>query len=461
MRESFVRSDHALPERSHGDGTVVFACFAKHIKIKIELFDVWCDVLQQLPNAVLWLLRNPSESENRIRIHARNRGVEAQIVFCDFVHSASLNFIRFAKGADIVLDTTVYGSHTVAVDALWAGLPMISCVGDCVEDDAGEGPEYANQAASRVAASMLYSLDVADDLVVPNLKVYARRMMDLALDGEYYETLRHKIVSQRHTAPMWNTTVYGEWFSRALLDSVHTYINNSNSKTTPTKHLFTNGASPNDALSSKFDSVRSTYLRTVPQLDTYTDAYAEDDEDDEGEGDAGPTADLSKLYELETIKERLSALLPPQSVPKACVGDLRSVLRECGIAYKHMSMDLSELLHTYTRIVFNDADYEIPVDDTHESTATTATSTNTHHHHRHDDSAPPLDECTIALTTSDDDDAVVGSDGVAAPWEVMRSFGARSGSDLPVIGLMITKDDHAIIREWMDSNMRFLDGIVM
>lgn len=53
----------------------------------------------------------------------------------------------------MVLDTTIYGAHTGTVDALWAGLPVVTCVGHCVSKDSPA--RYGDQMASRVAASML------------------------------------------------------------------------------------------------------------------------------------------------------------------------------------------------------------------------------------------------------------------------------------------------------------------
>lgn len=79
--------------------------------------------------------------------------VESQLVFVDFVATSVENFIRLWRCADAVLDTTIYGAHTGTVDALWAGLPVVTCVGHCVEE--GKPAAHGDQMASRVAASML------------------------------------------------------------------------------------------------------------------------------------------------------------------------------------------------------------------------------------------------------------------------------------------------------------------
>jgi predicted O-linked N-acetylglucosamine transferase (SPINDLY family) len=141
------------------------------------------------------LLRSSLPSDDFLRLHARNFQVEHQLVFVDRANT----FATLAKGADVLLDTTLFGSHTSewacgeclnhtaqhlrpdfifpitralgALDALWSALPVITCVGKC-----DESVDSSNQLSSRTVASMLYQLDLHGELVVHSLAEYRQRM---------------------------------------------------------------------------------------------------------------------------------------------------------------------------------------------------------------------------------------------------------------------------------------------
>jgi hypothetical protein len=149
--DALSNADDARPAAAAtSDAAFVFACFNKHLKIRAELFACWCAVLRRLPNAKLWLLQYPKESEAQLRqvrsfsayirgpTHplcrrprgnrsslrgqksklcvfflffsqaAFSHGVAAgQLVFGAFVPTAEANWLRLWRGADAVLDTTV------------------------------------------------------------------------------------------------------------------------------------------------------------------------------------------------------------------------------------------------------------------------------------------------------------------------------------------------------------------
>ena len=78
------RATLGVPARNAAGGdpsaaTFVFTTFNKHLKIRPELFDAWCSVLRRLPNSVLWMLRYPKDSEDRLRARAGRFGVEPQL----------------------------------------------------------------------------------------------------------------------------------------------------------------------------------------------------------------------------------------------------------------------------------------------------------------------------------------------------------------------------------------------
>ena len=87
--------------------------------------------------------------------------------------------------ADLFLDTLPYNAHTTAIDALWAGLPLITCRGEAF--------------SARVAASLLEAIDLPE-LVAADLKTYESLARKLADDPARLIAIRKKIA--RNQAPL-------------------------------------------------------------------------------------------------------------------------------------------------------------------------------------------------------------------------------------------------------------------
>ena len=105
------------------------------------MFDVWCRLLESRPDSVLWLLEDP-HAEGNLRQEAMRRGIAPhRLVFAP--HRPQADHLARLAAADLALDTLPYNAHTTASDALWAGLPMVTCSGTTF--------------ASRVAGSLLHA----------------------------------------------------------------------------------------------------------------------------------------------------------------------------------------------------------------------------------------------------------------------------------------------------------------
>ena len=138
----FTREELGLP----GEG-LVFCCFNNTYKITPTIFDSWMRILTRIEKSVLWLSQaNPTAARN-LRTEAARRGVDPQrLIFAERWASLPEHVARL-RAADLFLDTLPYNAHATALDALWAGLPVLTY--------AGEG------FASRVAASLLRSIGFA------------------------------------------------------------------------------------------------------------------------------------------------------------------------------------------------------------------------------------------------------------------------------------------------------------
>ncbi|MGE3477779.1 MAG: tetratricopeptide repeat protein [Rhodospirillaceae bacterium] len=187
----FTRAELGLPEDA-----VVFCCFNNNFKIMPYIFDLWMNIMHAVPNSVLWLIAdNPAAAEN-LQWEAERRGIEKKrLVFAERI-SPEEHLARH-EHADLFLDTYPYNAHTTASDALWVGLPVITCPGDTF--------------ASRVAASLLTAMDLKE-LIFANLYEVEQTAIALAKDPARLAALKEKVRKNRATSPLFDT----DRFARAL-----------------------------------------------------------------------------------------------------------------------------------------------------------------------------------------------------------------------------------------------------
>ncbi|GAD20240.1 predicted O-linked N-acetylglucosamine transferase, SPINDLY family [Acidovorax sp. MR-S7] len=146
-------------------------------------------ILQAVPGSVLWLLQdNPFVLPNLQR-EAQVRGIDPQrLVFAPRME-LDMHLARHSL-ADLFLDTLPYNAHTTASDALWAGLPVLTCAGASF--------------AGRVAASLLHAVGIPE-LVTDNPADYEARAIALAGDSSLLQSIRSKLRAQIATAPLFDT----------------------------------------------------------------------------------------------------------------------------------------------------------------------------------------------------------------------------------------------------------------
>jgi len=178
------RIELGLPE--HG---FVFCSFNNTFKITPTVFDVWMRLLRNVPGSVLWLLRGNATAEANLRREAQIRGVKSErLVFAPRLDPE--DHLARHHAADLFVDTFPCNAHVTASDALWAGLPILTCTG--------------RSFASRVAASLLCAMNL-EELVTGNLEEYERRAIELASNRVLLQQIRNKISQNRCTAPLFDT----------------------------------------------------------------------------------------------------------------------------------------------------------------------------------------------------------------------------------------------------------------
>jgi predicted O-linked N-acetylglucosamine transferase (SPINDLY family) len=172
---------------------VVFCGFTNGYKISRAIFDVWLRLLQEVPESVLWLRAGPAMMQENIRRTAVERGVSPErLIFAPLIESMDEHLARL-QCADLFLDTLPYNAHTTAVEALWAGVPVISCSGRTF--------------AGRVGASALAAAGLTE-LVADDLGGYFRRALDLAAAPATLASLRKRLSHSRRGAPLFDTARY-------------------------------------------------------------------------------------------------------------------------------------------------------------------------------------------------------------------------------------------------------------
>lgn len=178
-----TRTAAGLPEQAF-----IFCCFNNNYKINAAVFDRWMRLLSAVEASVLWLFRDRPEVERNLRAEAERRGIDpARLLFAPRV-SLPEHLARH-RLADLFLDTLPYNAHTTACDALWMGLPIVTCTGKAF--------------AGRVATSALTSCGLSD-LVTTNLEDYEALALRLATDPARLADVRRRLEQARATAPVFD-----------------------------------------------------------------------------------------------------------------------------------------------------------------------------------------------------------------------------------------------------------------
>jgi protein O-GlcNAc transferase len=185
------RMSAGLPESGF-----VFCCFNNSYKIQPAVFDAWMRMLRETPGSVLWLLADNPASTTNLKANANWRGIDpGRVVFAPRTTLPD-HLARHAL-ADLCLDTLPYNAHTTASDALWMGVPVLTCAGETF--------------AGRVAASLLHAIGLPE-LVTSSLAEYEALALHLARDTTALAVIKAKLRANRDTLPLFDI----QWFTRQL-----------------------------------------------------------------------------------------------------------------------------------------------------------------------------------------------------------------------------------------------------
>jgi protein O-GlcNAc transferase len=189
-----TRADAGLPESG-----MVFCSFNETYKITPGMFDIWMRLLQAVPGSVLWLLASNRWAPDNLRHEAEIRGVDpARLIFAPRLSQAA-HLGRLAL-ADLVLDSLPVNAHTTASDALWAGVPVLTCPGETF--------------ASRVAGSLLQTMGLFE-LIATDVEDYERKARELAELPQLLGGLKAKVRERRRTSPLFDAARFARHLEAA------------------------------------------------------------------------------------------------------------------------------------------------------------------------------------------------------------------------------------------------------
>lgn len=181
-----TRSEAGLPETGF-----VFCCFNQAYKLTPSVFELWCRLLEATPGSVLWLLQN-ERAEGNLKGEALRRGIAGgRLVFAP--DAAQEDHLARLQLADLVLDTAPYGAHTTASDALWAGVPIVTCPGETFP--------------SRVAGSLLRAVGLPE-LIAGSEQEYFDIALSLAANPSSLQNFKTRLRRDRCNAPLFDVAAY-------------------------------------------------------------------------------------------------------------------------------------------------------------------------------------------------------------------------------------------------------------
>ncbi len=192
VNDSKRRISERTPSRAEANlpnAGFVFCCFNNNYKIRPNIFDIWMRLLRTVRDSVLWLLEDNAVAGENLRRYAEQRGVAARrLVFAQRIRLD--DHLARHRLADLFLDTLPYNAHTTASDALWAGLPVLTCMDGAF--------------AGRVAGSLLHAIGLPE-LISYSLEEYEQMALKLATSPDMLSDIRVRLAQNRKTYPLFDT----------------------------------------------------------------------------------------------------------------------------------------------------------------------------------------------------------------------------------------------------------------
>jgi tetratricopeptide (TPR) repeat protein len=194
----FTRQECGLPEEGF-----VFCCFNNSYKFNKKMLKSWVKILNATPKSVVWISENTEIFRKNLIAEFEKMGINgSRIIFAKRMDPMADHLARY-KLADLFLDTNPYNAHTTAVDALKAGIPVLTLLG--------------NVFAGRVAASLLSAIGL-QELIVDSLREYEALAIDLANNPQKIKYFKNRLKENQNKEPLFNTKLYVKNIESAFIE---------------------------------------------------------------------------------------------------------------------------------------------------------------------------------------------------------------------------------------------------
>ncbi len=193
-KKKFTKEELGLPKNSF-----VFCCFNNHYKLTPSIFSIWMNILKKVNNSVLWLVEGNIKTSENLKKEANLKGINPDRII--FARKVSMEeHLSRHSAADLFIDTYPYGAHTTCSDSLWAGLPVVTLIGQTF--------------ASRVAGSILSAMDMSE-LVTHTKNEYENLILDLSKNYKKLNEIKNKLNKNRLARPFFDTKIYTKNLEKA------------------------------------------------------------------------------------------------------------------------------------------------------------------------------------------------------------------------------------------------------
>jgi len=201
--KEYSRADFGLPEKS-----IVFCSFSQGYKIEPVMFNVWMNILRQVPGSVLWLMAEGVKTEN-LKAEASVRGVDPRrLIFAECLPKEE--HLKRLELADIAMDTRIVNGAITTSDALYAGVPLITLLG--------------SNFSSRMSASILTVFGMPE-LITGNISQYEKKLVELAVNPDLLLKTKECVLANRLTSPLFDTPRYTKNIEKGYKEMWEIYMN--------------------------------------------------------------------------------------------------------------------------------------------------------------------------------------------------------------------------------------------
>jgi predicted O-linked N-acetylglucosamine transferase (SPINDLY family) len=170
----------------------VFTNFNHPCKFEPKIFSAWMDILQAVPNSVMWFGSWAPPTQQNLRREAEGHGVEGKRLIFSTIMDRDKHLARLQL-ADLALDNLHHGGGITTVDALWVGLPVLSILGD--------------KPGARLGATLLSSAG-QEEMITRDLDEYVETAIALAHDSQRLKTIQEKLKADRDTCALFDMARY-------------------------------------------------------------------------------------------------------------------------------------------------------------------------------------------------------------------------------------------------------------